>query len=417
MSGILKIENEIITGSAGTGKTTEVGRRQDQLTKQKVKWIACAPTGAAAQLVRGQTIHSLFGFRPNANGLGIKSVLRESQKENLRQIEVFFIDEISMVTNVMFDLISKVLKDVMKNEQKFGGKKIILSGDVLQLPPIIKDGENYFFYAKNFNLSDYKVTYLEKVHRQDDLGFINFLKQVREGVVDHEFIKSKGLLTLRPNIDYTKLFHVNHLVDAENKENLNRIKEPLFTFPVLKEHGNSYALEKLKKATITPSLLEIKVGAKVIFTRNDFGVGYANGNSGIVKKINSTVQEQSIEIFNSTIGKLVKVKRVTFSNYDQMDSASFEQFPLALGYSMSIHKAQGTSLDNMLVDFGGTNRKCNHLVYTALSRVRGLNGLCIRNFNSSLVQLDQDALEFDYLLKKQNRHATYSWMADKAIAK
>lgn len=395
-----KLNNHIlITGGAGVGKTTKVKALQKSLTQQGTKWVACAPTGVAALLSEGMTIHSLFGMYENEDKKLVIN-LTANRMALLKESEVIFVDEVSMVHCEMFGLMSHTLMKLMKSTQNFGGKKIVLSGDILQLPPI---APGYFFHSEHFDLNEFNVFYYDKVYRQDDPYFIGLLNQLRVGTTLKDNCFQDQCNTLDPNREYTKLFFSNNSVNDENENCLRLLKTQRRDFKAQKESGNIKALAALKERSRTPYELSIKEGAKIMFTKNNLTHGFANGNMGIVEKISSDVGDDFLMIRNLTNNIVIHVTRDTISNYDQFNPASFYQFPITLGYAMTIHKSQGTTLENVYVDFEGLKfRHCESLVYTALSRVKTLKGLCVKNFNHSMAQVNAHALAFDEILRTKN---------------
>lgn len=406
MSSKLVTHNLFLSGPAGTGKTTRVKEMQKEFTQQNIKWVMCATTGLAAQLADGQTLHSVFGIIEILNDKPKSSYfLSHEKKEFLANVDVIFVDEVSMLKKSTYDLVSKILKGIMENDLPFGGKKLILIGDLMQLPPITRGSDDgYFFESLDFNLSSYQVTYLDKVHRQENLDFISFLHSLRKGVVDEAFMSDYISNSPLDNVEYTKLFFANKLVQKENLEHLGKLEGDLFSLKSKDHFGSKKTLSNLTSANLTPQELLLKVGAKVLFTRNDNLRGYANGNCGIIKNICiNPFGDEYVEVLNLATNSLVILSRVLFSNNDDNDLAYFFQFPLTLGFALTIHKSQGMSLENATVDFSEIYYECPHLVYTAFSRVKKPHGLCVKNFNSGLVKINSKALHFDQLLQDKAR--------------
>lgn len=389
-----------VLGAAGTGKTTFTNKCKKALEENKIKSLSCAPTGAAAQLNHGQTIHSLFGIRPCAQGDYLGSMKPEKINQ-LKNVDVIFIDEVSMVHKDLVGLISKRLREVSGNDIPFGGKKIIFSGDMLQLPPISNssiDGEIEIFYSKEIIWKNVDYIYLEKIHRQTDRSFIEFLNQVRLGYLDQEYLKNSNLLKDKSNETTVKLYYQKIDVKNENDFRLGQLKGDLHSFTARRKTGNTFALDKLQREISAPEVLQIKEGAKIVFVRNEGCGSYYNGNVGIVKKI----RKDEIEIFNYTTQKNVTVGRIVFSNNDKFNYATLEQFPIALGYAMTIHKAQGTTLKDVLVNFKGANQ-LDGLAYTALSRATSENSLSIINLNSQHVSAKRPSIAFDKIVQSYSR--------------
>lgn len=395
-----KLNNHLlITGGAGVGKTTKIKALQKSLTQQGTKWVACAPTGVAALLFEGMTIHSLFGiYESKDKKLTVN--LTPARKSLLKESEVIFIDEMSMIKHEVFELMSHTLMSLMNNSQSFGGKKIVLSGDILQLPPI---NSRYFFNSEYFDLNEFNVFYFEKVFRQDDPYFIELLNQLRLGHITNDNYFKNQCNFLDPKKEYTKLFHENTTVDKENEECLKLLKTQQRDLEAQRVSGSSETLLKLRDRSRTPYKLSIKEGAKIMFTKNNLANGFANGSLGIVEKISSDQNGDFMMIRNLETNLVIHVTRDSISNYDLLNPASFYQFPITLGYAMTIHKAQGSTLENVYVDFKGLYSSYSEsLVYTALSRVKTLGGLCVQNLKTSMVQVNMQALAFDEILKSKS---------------
>ena len=389
--------NLLVTGGAGVGKTYQLKRIQGILSKHGEKWISCAPTATASQLIDGMTIHRAFALRQDTASRQLYSNC--DNLDHLKNIDVIFIDEFSMITSEILDLISNALCEIMESNQAFGGKRIVLSGDIMQLRPV---NGSYFFNANSFQLDNFQVWYLHKVFRQDEPSFSSFLNITREGIIDLDFLTKLQNNKLDSEREYTKLIYFNELVRLENNKCLKNIQGPEFKFYAKDILGSKHALKELKSTMKPPLELILKKDCKIMFTENNLDFGYANGNLGLVKDIVDNTSEQYLLVLNLQNNKLIKVYQHQISNYDEFDPAYISQFPLMLGYAMTMHKAQGSSLDNVYIDFDSVKSYHRHLVYTALSRVKTMDGLFMKNFHSSMISVDHEALVFDKLLKSRN---------------
>ncbi len=377
-------DNLFLTGKAGTGKTTLI----KYFVKQYEKNIAIlAPTGIAATNVSGQTIHSFFGFQ---TGLLLPGIARERNGSDLHfNIKVLVIDEISMVRADVFDAIDRYLRKWGPNQNlPFGGVRIICVGDLFQLPPVLNEDEEphhsvvyssrYFFDSKAFLNGDFKRIELTKVYRQSDPDFLSMLNKIRVGNIDDNLIEAlnhrvypsqeeqrESLLTLSTH---------NRIVDSINSRKLEHLPDPERSYEGIRE-GKIYEIDLRVEI-----VLKLKVGAQVMFVRNDPERRWVNGTLGKVKKL----YHDEIEIEISGRKKCVLVGRDKFEKiaYVSIDGllkrqvvGSFIQFPLRLAWALTIHKSQGQTFDKVHLNLGNTFEAGQ--LYVALSRCTTLQGLTL----------------------------------------
>lgn len=404
-------KNVFLTGKAGTGKTTFLKHIVGSTHK---KCVVAAPTGIAAINAGGVTLHSLFqlpfgAFVPGplpAGGLSqyIKvndknSLLKELQlnsvKRNLlREIELLIIDEVSMLRSDLLDAIDVILRSVRRNyNSPFGGLQILFIGDLLQLPPVVKEEEwqllqryynsPYFFDA--LVLRQYKPVYVElnKIYRQDDETFIQLLNHLRSNkltVDDIALLNSyyKEGFKPKPEENYITLTTHNIKADRINKEYLNELKSSSYFYKAIIEgdfNENSFPVELN---------MELKVGAQVMFVKNDPSGAqrFFNGKIGVVE--NLTEKEILVTCNDST--KPISVERYEWQNIKySLDVTSgeitekvvgkFLQYPLKLAWAITVHKSQGLTFDKAIIDIDKVFAPGQ--AYVALSRLRSLNGLVL----------------------------------------
>jgi hypothetical protein len=390
-----------ITGKAGTGKTTFLRKLKDESRKQMA---VAAPTGVAAINAGGVTIHSFFQlpftpFIPTPQGrksLMSKVKIHASRRRVLREIELLVIDEISMVRADVLDAIDTVLRSVRyRQSEPFGGVQMIFIGDMYQLSPVVQSGEwqilsgyykgIYFFDSRVINEQPPVYIEFDKIFRQSDDRFIRLLNEVRNDALTQEGLE---LLQSRynpaaaaENDSYIMLTTHNYKADSINNTKLAKIDTVLRLFRA-KIKGdfpeNAYPVEET---------LELKVGAKVMFVKNDTESPrrFFNGKRGEVTKINSDdsicvkcPEDKETIIVTPVIWENIRYKanEVT-ATVDEEVLGTFTQYPLRLAWAITIHKSQGLTFDKAIID--AENAFSPGQIYVALSRCSSLEGLILQS--------------------------------------
>ena len=405
--------NIFLTGKAGTGKTTFLKYIRQHSYK---KMAVAAPTGVAAMNAGGTTLHSLF-WLPfgmyiedyelawddtdshiyNRRRLFGKVKLTRQRRALLREIDLLVIDEVSMLRADTLDAIDTILKSVRRDARPFGGLQVLFIGDMYQLPPVVREHEReimaryypspFFFDAKVLREHPPVLLELKKIYRQSEQTFIDILNDIRNDCctpAQLELLNSYYRPGFVPPEDdpYVTLTTHNHRADTINKRELDALSGRMVT---LKAKVSKDFPESMYPAEAE---LALKVGAQVMFIRNDSGDErrYYNGKIGYVKHMDSAGDNLIVEFKDGT--DAVEVKREEWENirysYDKTQDkieeevlGTFAQFPLRLAWAITIHKSQGLTFDKAIIDAGASFAAGQ--VYVALSRLRTLDGLVLHS--------------------------------------
>ena len=396
-----------LTGAAGTGKTTLLERVKNQLSAKK---MVVAPTGIAALNIGGTTINSAFRI-----GFETIPIVKKSKDPRfaklLKNLELLIIDEVSMVRAPMLDAISQSLQMYKNSSEPFGGINVLACGDLFQLPPVVKQHEEkeiydrynsiYFFDSLSFQeIKNKKYFQLDKSFRQEeDESFFELLNNIRLGYDLENTINTINSQCFDPTLEsdaYMTLTSRKNRAEELNNHKLTYIDSP-------EELIKSKEFGELNENDLpAPRELKIKQGASVMFIKNDSEGRWVNGTLGTVTecldkkkkcikvKINSKTHRVEREEWN----------KVKFSYDDDSDEvleevvSSFKQFPIKLGWAVTIHKSQGLTLDSCSVDLG-TGAFATGQAYVALSRCRSLNSLHLqRELKISDALVDPDIQDF-----------------------
>ena len=413
-----------LSGKAGTGKTTFLKTIVPTCGK---RFVVVAPTGVAAINAGGVTLHSLFGlptksFIPAADHVdpnlanNTLMMLRHfrypaQKREMLRELELLVIDEVSMVRMDIMDAIDLALRTVRRNAEPFGGVQLLLIGDLYQLAPVVKEeeaallsqyyGGRYFFDSHAYKKIEPVHLELETVHRQTDRQFVGLLNRIRHAEFDRDDYETL-MQYYQPDFEpekesgFVTLTTHNATADRMNEDALRKLEgeEKYLVAKIFKDFPeNLYPTE---------SALRVKLGAQVMFVKNDTSPekNYFNGKIGVIHAI----EESHIEVLFTETGHVIKVKPETWENKryalskagDKLDEevlGSFVQYPIRLAWAITIHKSQGLTFDKAVIDAGKSFAPGQ--VYVALSRCRSMDGLVLKSeITSRSIQCDPRIVEF-----------------------
>jgi hypothetical protein len=391
-------KNVFLTGSAGAGKTYVLNQYIEYLKERKVPVAVTASTGIAATHMNGMTIHSWAG-------IGIRTVITQSdlvfmsKKKYLRDkmeiAKVLIIDEISMLHRVQLDMINQVLKFFKKNNRPFGGIQVIFSGDFFQLPPVGNNENNrekFCFMSMAWVASNLAICYLTEQHRQSDSHLNNILNEIRSVQVSETSLE---LLRMAKNTEFKVgwqppiLYSHNQDVNRTNNKYLRDLSGKMTIFEATTK-GNKKLVDLLKNSVRAEDSLYIKVGAKVMFVKNNYEKNYINGTLGTV-----VGYSEDLPVVELTDGKKMTVQPETWAIEDEMGKplASFNQIPIRLAWAITVHKSQGMTLDYAQVDLSRTFERGQG--YVALSRLKDIKGLKLMGFNDIALQVDPLAFKAD----------------------
>ncbi|MBL0690284.1 MAG: AAA family ATPase [Alphaproteobacteria bacterium] len=384
--------NLLILGSAGSGKSTFIDYLRNNTTRQ----IACvAPTAISAINIEGSTIHSFFGLPPKDFFPTRDLVISRKLKTVLRNLEVLIIDEISMVRPDMLDAINSMCQESRGSLSPFGGIQLILIGDLYQLPPIIRRdveplflrkygySSPYFFDSESYITGNFRKIFFDKIYRQKDLTFVKNLNRMRDlndledviGYFNQRIRGSEEIDKLREPVLMTPY---RSIAEEINKRKLSEILEIERTYS-----GSTTGTFMKFKDFPSPKELVLKNGCRIMFNKNNRPL-WSNGDTGTIL----SMSDDRITVVLNSSQKLVDVHkekwqhiRYTYNMETQKIveeiTGEYEQFPLQLGYGITIHKSQGKTLENIVIDLGRGTFAHGQL-YVAFSRAKHLEDIYLK---------------------------------------
>jgi len=402
-------KNVFITGGAGVGKSYLLHHLVAELREAGKRVCVTAPTGCAADVIRGKTLHSALGLglaKEDAEELARKARNRPDICKRWRNIDVLVIDEISMVAPEFFEKLCAVIRNVRRSKRAFGNIQVVLIGDFYQLPPILKRGHvgpKYVFQTETWQQLELHPVILTQNKRQEDKSpFSEALNNIRKGEIsseDYALLSRRVGATLdhAPGVIPTSIYPLNAAVDAENAKRMAELSESEAAYfdmtvnleyddPTCKEDRSNLDAFKtaVLKSSRVPVHLELRVGAQVMMTVNDTPARLFNGSRGVVIAFDTGMP---VVRFKNGIHR-IEAHTFVHEHEGGCGEVHLTQLPLAHAWANSVHKSQGITLDAASVQ---VNRRifAPGQAYVALSRVRTIEGLTLLgNFEPACVKAD-----------------------------
>lgn len=386
--------NVFLTGEPGAGKTYTVNQFIEWCHENNKRVAVTASTGIAATHINGTTIHSFcaMGIKDTILPSDLSGIMsKDYAVDQMNNADVLIIDEISMLAAHQIDNIDMILRKVRGNGfEPFGGLQVIFVGDFYQLPPVPSRNPaivtKFAFEALAWKDANLTICYLTEQHRQSDTVFLDLLSSIRNGTINEGHIGT--VMACRENEKQsTVLFTHNFDVDRMNVEELAKVKGDERIFKMM-DSGTGYVVDLLKKQCMSPEILKLKVGAVVMFTRNNFEAGYVNGTLG---KVTGYDEDTGMPVVQTWDGQTITAQYAEWSVDDTHHWIS--QVPLRLAWAITVHKSQGMSLDGATIDLG----KCFEAGqgYVALSRVRQLSGIHLKGLSKMAFKVHAAVVEKD----------------------
>lgn len=422
--------NVFLTGEPGSGKTHTVNEYVSWLRSCGIEPSITASTGIAATHIGGMTIHawSGIGVRRTLSAYDLDAIAQnKSVVRRVADARVLIIDEVSMLSARVLSMVDAVCREVRRSDAAFGGLTVVLVGDFFQLPPVSRrdedeqatlDGgderERFAYESPAWSALAPLVCYLTEQHRQEDGAFLEFLSAVRASRVgESHMVLLRKRYSPKARGGVTELYSHNADVDVVNDIELSRIPGEARVFEM--EHGGPERLvASLRKGCLSPEKLTLKVGAKVMFTKNDLERRYVNGTLGEVEDFDSA---SGFPLVRTLSGFSVLAAPEEWRVEDSGKTlARITQVPLRLAWAMTVHKSQGLSLDAAHMDLSRVFEYGQG--YVALSRVRALSGLSLAGLSPRALEVHPDIREMDERFRDASARAgrRFAEMDDRELA-
>lgn len=390
--------NVFLTGEPGSGKTHLINQYISWLHDCNIFPAVTASTGIAATHIGGMTIHSWsgIGIRDSLSRDDLRAITAKKLiKKRIINSRVLIIDEVSMLSGNTLGLVDAVCQKVREVPLPFGGLQVVLVGDFFQLPPISRDGKKITFAydSDTWRALNPTVCYLNEQYRQDDTTFLAILSAIRKNTFDethHTTLLERYCAIENAPDDIPKLFSHNIDVHRINSEKLNKLSGKKKSYKMEKT-GAEPLVASLIRSCLSPEVLELKIGASIICTKNSLQQRFVNGTLGTVLGFDSYNEYPVIRTRN---GATITVEPVEWAIEENGKiRAKISQIPLRLAWAMTVHKSQGMSMDGAVIDLSGAFEYGQG--YVALSRVRKLSGLYLLGINERAYKVHPEVLEKD----------------------
>jgi ATP-dependent DNA helicase PIF1 len=397
-------ENVFITSPAGGGKTFFIKTIYKRFKETK-NIAVTSTTGTSAILIDGVTLYSYLGIGLGTSDVSSLFLMIKKRRDILKRwkdLDILIIDEISMLSPALFDKLENLARVIRKSASPFGGIQLILSGDFLQLP-VVGDSDSFCFDAVSWNTCIKNIVYLNENFRQGDTAFKKCLNEIRIGNISDE---TANLLRSRVNVKLenefgilpTKIYSLNRDVEQENDEELDKLvlkNQDLeffqydLTYEILLFSAVKNIEETIKKLCNAPFSMQLCIGAQVMLLYNmDVENKLVNGSRGVIVGFENDLPR--VKFMNGMV-LIIDYKIWTYEENGEI-VLQWTQIPLKVAFAISMHKSQGITIDYAEVDLNNVFE--NAQAYVALSRVRTLEGLSIKNFNKLCIRAHPKAIDF-----------------------
>ena len=409
LDAMINGENVFITGPGGSGKSHVVNifiqYFREQLLDEDQQLFVTSSTGLSSLLINGITIHQYSGLGSASKNLDFY-IDRVKKNKNIRnrwrKTKTLIIDEISMISEEFFEKLDLLGQKIRRSQLPFGGIQIILSGDFLQLPPVKSTG--FCFESFSWDLSINKTIYFDKIIRQKDKNLQKILNKVRVGMIDDDVKKILNTclnrkLENKHGIKPTLLFSRKDMVNEYNNEKLQelvelgketKIYQSSFQFgKQVTEESEDFLKDLINNQYNIDDHLTLTKGTQVMLNANNIYEGLANGSRGIIIDFSS----DGYPIVHFLNDVIVEIKYKDYKIEDNSDSVTKKQIPLIHAWAITIHKAQGMSLEYLETDIGHSIFEYGQ-AYVVLSRIKNLEGLSLLNIDYTKIKANPKIIEY-----------------------
>lgn len=424
--------NVFLTGAPGSGKTHTINEYVAYLRARGIEPAITASTGIAATHIGGMTIHSWsgIGIKTKLDTNDIKKIASNKYiAKRVRRAKVLMIDEVSMLSPETLSMVDVVCREINQSSEPFGGLQVVFVGDFFQLPPVVKaeaehgtlparparmvigrpggteePSARFVYDSPTWGQTNLVVCYLTEQYRQDDSGFLAMLSAIRCNVFNSDHlcrIETRKIEHRAAPAGVPKLFSHNADVDRVNDEMLVKLPAEPSVF-TMSSQGPEALVAALKKGCLSPETLYLKVGAAVMFTKNNPKEGFVNGTLGAVEEFDT---HSGYPIVKTRSGRRIEVEPMDWTMEETGKiRARITQLPLRLAWAITVHKSQGMSLDEAVMDLSDVFEFGQG--YVALSRVRRLSGLYLLGWNERVFQVHPEVSAKDAKFRAQSEQAT-----------